>query len=204
MLARDRIWMIGGLAAVVLLAVGSWFLLIGPKLAEVDSVRQQTGDTETQVVTLRNRIAKLKKDEAQLPALKAALAESQQALPSDSGVSAFLRQLQSSGDQANVKVTGVSVSPPAQDQKLSAVWALPITLNAQGSAADLGTFLTELQQGQSRAVLIQSAGLSPQGAASSADGADGATAAGTMTLNVSLRAFVAPPAGAGAPTVTTK
>jgi Tfp pilus assembly protein PilO len=193
----DRLWIIGGLAVVLLLAIGSWFLLISPKFAEADEVRGQTGDTQTQLVLLRKRIAELKNEQAQLPQLTAALADSRRALPADSGVPAFLRQLQASGDRANVKVTGVTVSDPAQQDKLPAVWALPITLTAQGSADNLGRFLTELQNGQSRAVLIETANLSPQTTTTSAD-----ASGGTVTVSLSLKAFVAPPAGVGAPAVT--
>ena len=45
--------------------------------------------------------------------LKAALKANQRALPSDSGVPDFLRQLQGSGEATRVKVRGVSVAPPA-------------------------------------------------------------------------------------------
>jgi Tfp pilus assembly protein PilO len=200
----DRLWMVAGLAVVVLLAIGSWFLLIGPKYAEADDVRQQTADTQVQLITLRNRITDLKQQQAKLPKLKATLADRQKALPGDSGVPAFLRQLQASGDEANVDVTGVTVSAPVQQANLPMVWALPIALTAQGKPTDLQTFLTGLQSGQSRAVLIETAGLGPQGATSSADGTGDTATAGKVSINLSLKAFVATPAGAGAPTITTR
>jgi type IV pilus assembly protein PilO len=197
-----RLWKIGGLVVVVVLAVGSWFLLISPKFAEADEVKAQTANTETQLITLRKRIGELKKQQANLTALQAELRKKQKALPSDSGVPAFLRQLQASGEALNVNVTGVSVSAPVQQANLPAVWALPITMTADGSADDIGKFLQGLQSSaQSRAVLIETASLSPQASTAAAGGA--ASAAAT-SVNLTLKAFVAPPAGTGTPTVTTK
>jgi Tfp pilus assembly protein PilO len=197
-----RLWKIGGLVVVVVLAVGSWFLLISPKFAEADDVKAQTADTETQLITLRKRIGELKKEQANLTALQAELRKKQKALPSDSGVPAFLRQLQASGGALNVNVTGVSVSAPVQQANLPAVWALPITMTADGSADDIGKFLQGLQSSaQSRAVLIETASLSPQ---ASTAAAVGAASAGATSVNLTLKAFVAPPAGTGTPTVTTR
>src|SRR4051794_15954334 len=92
----DRIWMLGGLVALVALVAASWFLLIQPKFAEADDVRVQAADTQTQLITLRKRIGELKAERAKLKSLRSALSKKQKALPADSGVPAFLRQLQSS------------------------------------------------------------------------------------------------------------
>jgi Tfp pilus assembly protein PilO len=198
----DRLWKIGGLVVVVVLLVGSWFLLISPKFAEADEVRAQTADTQTQLITLRKRISELKQQQANLTVMQAELRKKQKALPSDSGVPAFLRQLQASGEALNVNVTGVAVSAPVQQTNLPTVWALPITLTADGSADDLSKFLQGLQSSaQSRAVLIESASLTPQATGTAVEGAPNA---GTTSVNLTLKAFVAPPAGAGTPTITTK
>jgi Tfp pilus assembly protein PilO len=196
-----RIWMIGGLAVIVLLAVGSWFLLISPKFAKASDVRTQVEDTQTQLITLRRKIAGLNAQKAQLPKYKAALKRNQQALPSDSGVPDFLRQLQSSGEKTGVTVSGVSVAAPAPAAGAAGVWQLPITLIADGAPDDLGSFLNDLQAVQPRAVLIQSVNLT-QGTGDSADSSSGSS--GGSSLSLSLMAYVAPPAGTGAPIVTTK
>jgi type IV pilus assembly protein PilO len=199
----DRIWMIAGATVIVLLAVASWLLLISPKYAEKDEVEGQTEDTQTQLVTLSKRINELKKKQAVITTLQAALDKKQTALPADSGVPAFLNQLQKAGSDTDVSVTGVAVGAPAQQANLSAVWALPITLTADGSTADLERFLTTLQTGQARAVLIEAANLTPKSDSGTADDSASAdTSADKMSISLSLKAFVAPPAGAGAPSVT--
>jgi Tfp pilus assembly protein PilO len=196
-----RIWTLAGVATTVLLVVASWFLLIGPKYAAAADVRSQVDDTQTRLITLRKKIAGLEAQKAQLPRFRAALKANQKALPDDSGVPDFLRQLQASGEKTGVSVSGFSVASPAQVTGVAGVWQLPITLIATGDATNLGEFLGDLQAVQPRAVLIQSANFT-QGSAGSADSS--ADDSGKTSLNLSLMAYVAPPAGAGAPIVTTK
>ncbi|MET0495479.1 MAG: type 4a pilus biogenesis protein PilO [Actinoplanes sp.] len=190
----DRLWMIGGLVVIVLLAAVSYVLLVTPRLDEAAELKEQTGIAHDQATDLRNRIVQLKADEAKLDALRTALAARQAALPADSGVPAFLRQLQAAGSQVGVDVSGFTVSSAEEDEAGSGVWSLPIQLTAEGSAAQLGDFLNQLQGGgQKRAVLIESAALS----------SDESAAGGALSLALSVKAFVAPPVGAGAPVVTT-
>jgi type IV pilus assembly protein PilO len=147
----------------------------------------------SQAADLRKRIVKLEADQSKLGTLKDTLATRQDALPSDSGVPAFLRQLQASAAKVGVDVSGVTVGNPGQEKAVNGVWSLPIQLTADGSAAELGDFLNQLQgESQKRAVLIETASLTAPG-----DAGD------DQALSLSVKAFVAPPAGAGAPVVTT-
>jgi Tfp pilus assembly protein PilO len=195
----DRLWMIAGAAVVIVLVVISWFFVISPKYAETSDVRGQVETTETQIVVLKKRIAELEKQKAKLPQYRAALKVNQNALPSDTGLPDFLRQLQSSGDNLNVTVDGVSVSGAALAPGFTSVWSLPITLTLQGTPENLDKFLNQLQQTQPRAVLINSAAVTSQVADAAADGA------GTddVTISLALQAFVSMPAGSGAPSITT-
>jgi type IV pilus assembly protein PilO len=195
----DRLWIFGGVAVVLVLAVISWLFVISPKYAEADTVRTEAADTELKISQLRKRIAELEKDRARLPEFKRTLERNRHALPADSGVPDFLRQLQSSGDALDVSVGGVNVSAPQLVNGFTTVYALPMTLTAEGSAENLGSFLRQLQETQPRAVLIDSANMTSQTAADAADG----SGTGEMTVSLSLKAFVAVPAGAGAPTITT-
>lgn len=194
----DRLWMIGGAAVIVALALMSWFFLISPKYAEAADVRQQTDDTQVQIAVLNKRIADLEKEKSKLPQYRAALRASQRALPAGSGVPDFLRQLQKSGDALSVVVGGINVNVPAKVTGATNVYSLPIALTLDGSAANLGKFLNQLQQTQPRAVLINSAALTTEDAVAAAKGT------GAVTVSLSVTAFVAVPAGQGAPAITTK
>ena len=279
----DRIWMVAGAAVIALLAVAGWLLLIHPKNVERHAVERQTEDTQTQVVILRSRINELKQQQANLTTLQAALKKKQTALPADTGIPAFLNQLQKAGSDTDVAVTGVSVGAASQLTDPAGVWALPITLTADGSMANLERFLIALQTGHARALLIENASVASESDTAAttnttgtnttasyvtADDAPGSgttrdngtttpdtdtpadntpststpdtntpstntpdtttpstntpsagtpststpatntpstgTTAGAVSINLTLKAFVAPAAGAGAPTTTTK
>jgi Tfp pilus assembly protein PilO len=189
----DRIWLFSGAVVIVLLVVASYLLLIGPRYTAASEVRAQVDETQTQLVTLQRKIADLNEQKAQLPKFKAALAVSRLALPADSGVPDFLRQLQRAGDKVGVSVTGINVAPPVKSTVAPDVWELPMTLNANGEAAKLSLFLTQLQTGQTRAVLVRSANLINDGAAKA-----------EYSISLSITAYVAPSAGSGVPIVTTR
>ncbi|HET9516406.1 MAG TPA: type 4a pilus biogenesis protein PilO [Actinoplanes sp.] len=188
----DRLWMVGGVIATALLIAVSWFLLISPQRTQIDEFRAQQETTETQLVVLKRRLSELEDENKKLPQYRATLKRNQQALPVDSGVPDFLRQLQDSGELAGITVTGLTVNAPEQVTGTN-VYSLPINVTAEGTADELHRFLDQVQQVQPRAVLIGSAGM--------ASGADSETSgAGTpLTMTLDLKAFVAPEAGAGTP-----
>lgn len=189
----DRIWMIGGvMAAALLLAVG-WFLAISPKNAEAEDLGVRQRDTESRMVMLRKRLNDLEDQNTKLEQYKAAFQRNRAALPVDSGVPDFLRQLQDSGELVDVTVSGVTVNAPVQVGTQS-VYELPITVTADGTAIDLGRFLDQLQQVQPRAVLVESANMANTGQDTTAE---------KLTMTLAMKAFVAPEAGQPAPTVTT-
>lgn len=191
----DRLWMIAGAAVVALLVAITWLLLVSPQRTEAADLNDQTDTAITQAAQLRTRTAKLAAAQAKIGELTKTRDTRALALPSDSGVPAFLRQLQASGNAVGVDVSGLTVGLPAEEKTVSGVWALAIQLTAEGTATQLGSFLDQLQDSaQKRAVLIETASLS--------DGGVGTGAARQMSLSLTVKAFVAPPAGAGAPTVT--
>jgi type IV pilus assembly protein PilO len=191
----DRLWIAAGVMVVALMAVATWFLAVSPQHAEAAALRSDTETARAQADDLRGRIVKLTADKASLSVLTKALNARKDALPADSGVPAFLRQLQATGTAVGVDVSGVTVGDPAPEEAVPGVWALPIQLTAEGTAERLGGFLQQLQgSDQKRAVLIRVADLG--------SGSDG-SATGALTLNLTVKAFVAPPAGAGAPSITT-
>ncbi|WP_306212212.1 type IV pilus inner membrane component PilO [Actinoplanes sp. RD1] len=191
----DRLWMAAGFVTIVLMSVAAWFLLISPQYTEANDLQEQTDTSLSQATVLRKRIVALKKEKANLAELKAALKTYQEALPSDAGTSAFLRQLQQSGTDLGVEVGGMTVGSPAESKDSTGVLELPIQLTVTGKPAALGDFLEQLQGGgQKRAVLLNSATWT-----ASMDADDPAK----TSISLQLKAFVAPPVAADAPQVTT-
>ncbi len=186
----DRLWLVGGvLGSAALLAVG-WFALIDPQYSEAASLSEQTVTAQRGLTSLEHRLVELKREKGNLEQYRAKLASDRQALPTTAGLSDFLRELQTAGTGTNVSVSGMIVGSATKTTAAGGeVFALPITLTAVGSIADLGNFLDELQQVQPRAVLISSVNAVPDG--------EGTSLADTVTLTVSLQVFVAPATAAG-------
>ena len=189
----DRVWLLGGVVALILLVAGGWFLLISPKNAETDDVRSSAADASNQLVTLKRQVAALKAESKKVKSYTAQLETNQKALPTTSGVPDFLRELQDSGAAVNVNISSVSVGAPQLSKDVTTVYELPISLSAAGSVANMSAFLKRLQEVQPRAVLLRSVGLTESTTA---------TTGTTETASISLVAFVSPPAGSGKPAVT--
>ncbi len=193
----DHLWLIAGVTVVALLVAVTWLRLVAPQRTDAAELREQTATTEMQATQLRTRTAQLAAAQTKIGELTRTRDARAAALPADSGVPAFLRQLQAAGTAVDVDVSGINVGQPTEEKAVPGVWSLPIQLTADGTADRLGAFLDDLQgSGQRRAVLIQNAGLS-------SGGGPEAGAARVLRLCLTVTASVAPPAGAGAPTVTT-
>jgi type IV pilus assembly protein PilO len=178
----DRLWLAGGLVAIIALVAASWFLVISPKFAEGDEVQAEAESTRLQLIKLNKDVAKLAEQAKQKATYQAKLETSQAALPTSYNIPAFLRQLQDSGAAVNVQVSGFAVTNPVKSAVDPTAAELPIALTAQGSAADLSRFFNRLQNVQTRAVLIESIGLT--------SGAE----SGGLTASIGLKAFCLQPA----------
>jgi Tfp pilus assembly protein PilO len=189
----DRLWIFAGVVGVVLLIAGTWFLLISGTKTDTSDLKQRAADRQNQLIVQRREIADLATQQKRLVTYKKTLAAYRAALPDDPGLSDFLRQIQDSDDEVDVKVTNISVSEPSQAEGSPMVFSLPITVSADGSAINLGRFLDRLQHVQPRAVLIKSAGVS---------GGSDEGSTGDMTMNIQMTAFVAPASGE-VPTIST-
>jgi Tfp pilus assembly protein PilO len=189
---RDRLWAGGGaLAAVGLLAIG-WFLLISPQSEQTARLAADADAAQQRLIPLRHRLVELRQQNGKLAEYEARLARGRQALPTTSGLTDFLRELETAGTAAGVTVTSVVVGAPTQTPVAGAkLYALPITLTGTGTVAQCDEFLVQLQQKQPRAVLISTVNEVPA--------ADSSTLGGTVTLTVGLQTFVAPAAATPAP-----
>lgn len=177
----DRLWLAGGLVAIIALIAASWFLVISPKFAEGDEVEAEAETTRLQLIKLKKDVTKLAEQAKQQATYQAKLRTSQAALPTSYGIPAFLRQLQDSGAAVNVQVSGFAVAGPVKSATDATAAELPITLTAEGSPADLSRFFTRLQNVQARAVLIESIGLT-----TAPDG-------GGLSASIGLKAFCLQP-----------
>ena len=184
----DRLWVGGGVLCAAVLLVISWFFLISPQHDQTDDLNGEAAGAEQRVTTLQQRLAELRKQNEHLPEYRQQLANDRKALPTTSGLSDLLRELQSAGDGTGVSVSGLTVGAATSTSAGGGqVFALPLSLTATGPVDKLNAFLDQLQQVQPRALLINSAVLT--------------VAKETTTLALTLDAFVAASTPAASPSV---
>jgi len=181
----DRLWTVGGaLGAIALLAVG-WFFFIGPQYAQASALEDDVAVTQDRVTALQRRLGELRQQNSDLARYNAELQRDRQALPTTSGLTDFLRELQTAGNNIGVGISGLTVGTPVPITAAGVpLHALPITMTATGKSARLNQFLNTLQRVQPRAVLINSANLSTEDKMGSL--------AGSVSLTLSIQVYVAP------------
>ncbi|HEV7203946.1 MAG TPA: hypothetical protein VGN18_05010 [Jatrophihabitans sp.] len=129
---NERLWMIGGgLVAFVAILIG-WFFFISPQRSDTDSVNGQADSARAQNAALQLRITQLKAENSKLPTYKAQLAAAQLALPGTSGLSDFVRTVQSIGSATQTDVSSLAISTPTTSTPAAPVAA------ATGSAGQPG------------------------------------------------------------------
>jgi hypothetical protein len=214
----ERLWLLGGgLVALVMFLIG-YFFFISPQRSETADVDSQIATTQSQNDVLQHRIDALREQNKNIAKFEADLAKARLALPAVSGVSDFLRTLQSLGNATLTNVTSLAVGTPTDvsvvagaapsaapgasstapaggaaapatgSTPTSLVYALPISATVTGSPAALEKFLDQLQTVQPRAVLITDIN---EGSAGPAAGSPN-QASGKTSLRLTMQAFVAP------------
>jgi Tfp pilus assembly protein PilO len=190
-MTQSRRWVAGAAAAMVLLVVASYFLLIQPKMAQASSLRSQKVAQQQANDQLGLDIAQLKSQFASLPARQAELAVIQQQLPANANLPTLIRNLTTIATEAGVTLTTIA---PATPQPVTAsaasatgtaaagstaatqgLYQIPVTIIVQGDYASSELFLQRVQTQMRRAFLVQSLSISSASATSTS------TSTGTTT-----------------------
>lgn len=131
----ERLWLIGGgLVALVLFLIG-YFFFISPQRTQTADVNSQVTTTQDQNTVLQNRIDMLREQNKDLGKWQAELAQARLALPTTSGVSDFLRSLQSLGNATLTDVTALSVGTPVDVTSLPGFAPAAATAPTDAAAA---------------------------------------------------------------------
>jgi hypothetical protein len=213
-LQNKRSWLVGGALGALLIIATAWFVLIGPKLSATSDLQTQTTQTKQDNVALQAKVSSLKQKSRLLGRYTAALRSASAALPADSGLPAFTRQLsgQAKADSVDVSaimVAGVSAvttaastdpvpsTDTATDSSASATTSAPataagglfqiqVTVTSRGTMAHQLAFLDDIRTTGPRRALITSIQLTPGVATSTA------ASTSAVTLTSQLTIFSAP------------
>lgn len=168
--SRTSRWLIGTAVLCVALLAATWFLLVAPRRAEVQDLRAQRVATEDQAALLRVRIAELQDQFASLDERREELAAVRKQLPTTAAVPNLVRTLESYAETAGVTLNSIAPGPPAlyapDGQEASAaspapgaagqLVTIPLSLDVEGSYAEITLFLRYVQAKMQRAYLISS------------------------------------------------
>jgi hypothetical protein len=192
-LSSTRLWLIGGaLLALVIAAVG-WTVFIGPQLSATRHLRDGTVETQRANDLLQVKARSLEEKSTRMAQLTSSLRAAEAALPSDSGLPDFTRQINAQAKAAGVVVTSVLAGAPAPVMGATpaataggGLFSMPVTLESRGQLGAQIAFLSAVRTAGARRVLITSLQVSP-GA-----GAKVASISGRSSLSTKLQIFSAP------------
>lgn len=122
--------------AVLLLATGSWFLLISPKHDEAAATQQQVADQRSTNQALETELEVLKDKAAQLPEKRAALDEITAKIPTGPDLPTLVRALTAAASASGVDLVSVTPGAPAAPAVTTPV--APAAPAAAGAAPPAG------------------------------------------------------------------
>jgi len=211
----ERAWLAGGVVAVGLAVVVSWFMVVNPELSKASTTRNEVASTQDSNLFLQHRVTTLRDQSQQLGTLANQLRAAGAALPSTAGIDEFTRQLSAYANTSQVRVTSITVGSPALAGSSGPGAAAPAA-TATDSATDsatappAGAVSTTAVVGQTYSIEVTVVSAGPAGAQQSflhqiqngpravfvtsaalAPPASG-VAAGAATLTTQLQVFVQP------------
>ena len=106
---NKRLWLAGSALTAAVITLITWFAAIGPLLSSASALNTETDSVEAQNTVLQAKIATLKKQKQALPRLTASLRRALTALPLDSGLPEFTRQITQQAQTNNITLTSITV-----------------------------------------------------------------------------------------------
>lgn len=201
----QRLWLIGAafLAAIILLV--SWLALISPTLSAASDLDSQAIASRQQNDALVAKTKVLQAKRAQLPRYTSSLRAALAAIPYDSGLPAFTRQLNAQGKANGIDISSVAVGgvTPAETSTTSSdaatgtgqpvapmpadgLFSMQLTVQSSGSLTDQMAFLTAVRTLGPRRALITAMQVSP------GTGAKAASVNRSASFTTQLTVFSAP------------
>jgi Tfp pilus assembly protein PilO len=135
-MSKLRTWGVVALLAVVAIAAGGWFLALSPQKAKVADLHSQAAQQEEANQKLQSQILLLKKQQSQIPAEQARIAEIKGRIPDTPQVTAYVRTLTTLAAATHVELVSIAPSAPALVQLAS---VQPQTNPAPSTSASTGS-----------------------------------------------------------------
>lgn len=192
-LKSDRFWLLGGVLAAVVVAALAWFFAVGPELSNASSLQSQTSDAQNQNAALQVNIRKLQRQNSDMTTLTSSLAQARAALPVQTDIAAYTKQLSDYAASNHVQIIGINASAPVSGMAkpgqpavpvggtaAGQLFGLPMTVVVKGNINDDLNYLHAVENGPRAALVLTS------------QVASDASKNGIPQLTIGLSVFVAP------------
>ena len=138
---RERNILLIGFLLIVLLAVGYYFLFLGPLLNNLDERAQERDDKEAQLANLQQQVAELEAVRQNAPEIERQLLELSKRIPTQPEIPTLVVQIEEIADAAGVTQLSIEpgdVEPPPGGGDFS---VMPVTMNFTGTYEEMQDFL---------------------------------------------------------------
>jgi type IV pilus assembly protein PilO len=138
---RDRNILLIGLMVILLLAVGYYFLFLGPLLNDLDARAQERSDKEAQLANVQQQVAELEAVRQNAPEIERQLLELSKRIPTQPEMPTLVVQIEEIAGAAGVTQLSIepgSVEPPPGGGEFSVV---PVTMSFTGTYEQMQDFL---------------------------------------------------------------
>lgn len=176
-----RTWVVGAVAAALVVLAAFWFLAIAPATQAAASTRADTQATTDANTSQTAKLAALQKDYKNLAALQQNLSALRGAIPAGADVPGLFRQLEAVATNHQVTIQSIQVQGPQKMSSAAASTAaapgagaspaatsgppttatstgdlvqIPVTIVVHGDRPNLDAFLAEVQTTMARLVLV--------------------------------------------------
>ena len=142
----NRLVLILGVLLIVLLGVGYYFLLLGPKLAELDAAAQERQDKEQQLAQLQQQVNELEEVRANAPEVERQLLELSKRIPAQPEIPTLIVQIREIAVASGVTQLLVQPGDPEVPPDGGDYQRIPITMTFEGTYEELQNFLLRARQ----------------------------------------------------------
>jgi Tfp pilus assembly protein PilO len=186
-----KLWLGLGAAIAVLMVVPTYLLVISPHRANTQTLESDTQSVATQNVALHAKTVELRTKAENRGELAATLSTTLAALPWETKLPEFSRQLTKHAADQGVSITSIAIGSATTPGQVAAdgvdpattVRAVPITLVTTGTALQQLFFLRDVQQVGPRRALVTATSMVPTNEGTIEDAA---------TMTTQLTVFSAP------------
>lgn len=205
--SQNTVWVAGAGVVAVLLVLVTYFLVVAPQRGEVvDLADQQLSIAQTNE-TLRQQTEVLAAQFQTLDQKRAEVAAVRSTLPSEAEVPEVLRHVESYAAATGVRLSqvvpgapeafaepGTTTTATTPDTSTAGVVAIPLTLVATGSFAQVELYLKSLQVDMTRHLLVEGVTVSSE---------ESATSSGDVSATITSSIFVLQDGSEATSTTTT-